>query len=84
VCYNIGTEQEKSSKRKNEVKKMKTIEILAIVMAECKKVYGEQFERLSAEEKKAVIMQFICEIMAKNSYLKVCIGEAFYNELVEA
>ena len=63
---------------------MKTIEILAIVMAECKKVYGEQFENLSAEEKKAVIMQFICEIMAKDSYLKACIGEAFYNELVEA
>lgn len=63
---------------------MKTIEILAIVMAECKKVYGEQFESLSAEEKKAVIMQFICELMAKNSYLKVCIGEAFYNELIEA
>lgn len=63
---------------------MKIIDILAIVMAECKKVYGEQFENLSADEKKAVIMQFISEIMAKNPYLKVCIGEAFYKELVEA
>lgn len=63
---------------------MKTIEILAIVMAELKKVYGEQFESLTAEEKKAAIMQFICELMAKHSYLKVCIGEAFYNELNEA
>jgi hypothetical protein len=64
--------------------KMQTIEILAIVMAELKRVYGEQFESLTAEEKKAAIMQFICELMAKNSYLKVCIGEAFYNELNEA
>lgn len=63
---------------------MKTIEILATVMAECKKVYGEQFENLSADEKKFVIMQFVSEIMATNPYLKVCIGEAFYNELIEA
>lgn len=62
---------------------MKTIEILAIFMAECKKVYGEQFESLSADEKKAVIMQFISEIMATNHFLKVCIGETFYNELLE-
>ena len=33
---------------------MKTIEILATVMAECKKVYGEQFENLSAAEKEFV------------------------------
>jgi hypothetical protein len=63
---------------------MKTIEILAIVMAELKKVYGEQFESFTTEEKKAAIMQFVCELMANNSYLKVCIGEAFYNELNEA
>ena len=29
-------------------------------------------------------MQFVSEIMATNPYLKVCIGEAFYNELIEA
>ena len=62
---------------------METIEILAIVMAECKKVYGEQFESLSENEKKFVIMQFISEIMAINPYLKYCIGETFYNELNE-
>lgn len=62
---------------------MKIIDILAIVMLECKKTYGDKFESLSADEKKAVIMQFICEIMAKNSYLKYCIGETFYNELNE-
>lgn len=62
---------------------MKIIEILAIVMAQCKKVYGDQFENLSANDKKAVILQFICEIMAKNPFLKVCIGETFYNELNE-
>lgn len=62
---------------------MKIIEILAIVMAQLKKTYGKQFDSLTDAEKKSAIMQYICEIMAKNSYLKVCIGEAFYNELNE-
>lgn len=62
---------------------MTIMKLLAIVMMELKKAYGEQFESLTAEEKQSAIMQFICELMAKRSYLKYCIGEMFYNELIE-
>lgn len=62
---------------------MRIIDILAIVLAQCKKIYGEQFEALPDNDKKVVILQFICEIMAKKPFLKTCISETFYNELKE-
>lgn len=62
---------------------MTILKILAIVMAELKKAYGEQFDNLPDDAKKAAILQYISEIMAKHRYLKYRIGEVFYNELNE-
>ena len=63
---------------------MKVMDLLAIVMSECKKVYGKQFDDLGETEKKAVMLQYIQELMATDLTLKYFIGETFYKELANA
>ena len=55
--------------------------LFEIVLDTLKKQYGEEFEKLDSNAKKAVIMTYVQELFAREPKIKEAIAESTYLEL---
>nr|DAF40254.1 MAG TPA: hypothetical protein [Caudoviricetes sp.] len=59
---------------------METMEFLKGALLVCKKMFGDEFENLSNEEKQAVVMKVLNDTLKQNPILMQAMGAAMKKE----
>ena len=59
---------------------METMDFLKGALLVCKKMFGDEFENLSNEEKQAVVMKMLNDTLKQNPILMQAMGAAIQKE----
>ncbi len=59
---------------------METMDFLKSALLVCKKMFGDEFENLSNEEKQAVVMKVLNDTLNQNPILMQAMGAAMQKE----
>lgn len=59
---------------------METMDFLKGALLVCKKMFGDEFENLSKEEKQAVVMKVLNDTLKQNPVLMQAMGAAMQKE----